>query len=156
MAALLPLGEEALEDFMDEVATLGHRLLPSELNFRANIFGMKRLGVEYILSASAVGSLREEYKPLDIVIPDQFYDRTRHRVSTFFGRGLVARERDESNRKQYLLTLTTEGQRILKELFDPVADIETKLLDGFDGGQTEILRTYLLRCRHSLSGHPPR
>jgi 5'-methylthioadenosine phosphorylase len=68
----------------------GHRLSPSELNFRANIFGLKVLGVEYILSASAVGSLREEYKPLDIVIPDQFIDRTRGRVSTFFGRGLVA------------------------------------------------------------------
>ena len=68
----------------------GHRLSPSELNFRANLFGMKRLGVEYILSASAVGSLKEEYKPLDIVIPDQFIDRTRGRVSTFFGRGLVA------------------------------------------------------------------
>jgi 5'-methylthioadenosine phosphorylase len=68
----------------------GHRLSPSELNFRANIFGMKMLGVEYILSASAVGSLKEEYKPTDIVIPDQFIDRTRGRVSTFFGRGLVA------------------------------------------------------------------
>src|ERR671918_2664909 len=68
----------------------GHRLSPSELNFRANIFGMKQLGVEYILSASAVGSLKQEYKPLDIVIPDQFIDRTRGRVSTFFGRGLVA------------------------------------------------------------------
>ena len=68
----------------------GHRLSPSELNFRANIFGMKRLGVEYLLSASAVGSLKHEYKPLDIVIPDQFIDRTRGRVSTFFGRGLVA------------------------------------------------------------------
>jgi 5'-methylthioadenosine phosphorylase len=68
----------------------GHRLLPSELNFRANIFGMKLLGVEYILSASAVGSLKEEYKPLDIVIPDQFIDRTRGRISTFFGRGLAA------------------------------------------------------------------
>ena len=68
----------------------GHRLSPSELNFRANIFGMKKLGVEYIVSASAVGSLKEEYKPLDIVIPDQFIDRTRGRISTFFGRGLVA------------------------------------------------------------------
>ena len=68
----------------------GHRLSPSELNFRANIFGMKTLGVEYILSASAVGSLRDEYKPLDIVIPDQFVDRTKGRPSTFFGRGLVA------------------------------------------------------------------
>jgi 5'-methylthioadenosine phosphorylase len=69
---------------------VGHRLLPSEINFRANIFGMKLLGVEHILSASAVGSLKEQYKPLDIVIPDQFFDRTRGRVSTFFGRGLAA------------------------------------------------------------------
>jgi 5'-methylthioadenosine phosphorylase len=68
----------------------GHRLLPSELNFRANIFGMKQLGVEFILSASAVGSLKEEYKPLDIVVPDQFIDRTKGRVSTFFGGGLAA------------------------------------------------------------------
>jgi 5'-methylthioadenosine phosphorylase len=68
----------------------GHRLLPSELNFRANIFGMKLLGVDYILSASAVGSLREDYAPLDIVVPDQFIDRTRGRISTFFGRGLAA------------------------------------------------------------------
>jgi 5'-methylthioadenosine phosphorylase len=68
----------------------GHRLLPSEINFRANIFGMKLLGVEHIVSASAVGSLKEEYKPLDIVIPDQFLDRTKGRVSTFFGRGLAA------------------------------------------------------------------
>ena len=68
----------------------GHRILPSELNFRANIFGMKLLGVEYILSASAVGSLKEEYKPTDIVIPDQFFDRTKGRPSTFFGGGLAA------------------------------------------------------------------
>jgi 5'-methylthioadenosine phosphorylase len=68
----------------------GHRLMPSELNFRANIFGFKQLGVEYIISASAVGSLKEAYKPLDLVIPDQFFDRTKGRVSTFFGRGLVA------------------------------------------------------------------
>jgi 5'-methylthioadenosine phosphorylase len=69
---------------------IGHRILPSELNFRANIFGFKQLGVEYILSASAVGSLKEEYRPLDLLIPDQFFDRTRGRISTFFGRGLVA------------------------------------------------------------------
>src|SRR3954463_5451826 len=68
----------------------GHRLLPSELNFRANIHGFKQLGVERILSISAVGSLKEEHKPLDFVIPDQFFDRTRHRVDTFFGGGLVA------------------------------------------------------------------
>jgi len=68
----------------------GHRLLPSELNFRANIYGFKTLGVEWILSASAVGSLRQDYKPLDIVLPDQFYDRTRGRIGTFFGDGLVA------------------------------------------------------------------
>jgi 5'-methylthioadenosine phosphorylase len=69
---------------------VGHRILPSELNFRANIYGFKVLGVERILSASAVGSLKEEYRPLDIVVPDQFFDRTRGRISTFFGRGLVA------------------------------------------------------------------
>ncbi len=68
----------------------GHRLSPSELNFRANIYGFKTLGVEWILSASAVGSLREDIRPLDIVVPDQFFDRTRGRVSTFFGDGLVA------------------------------------------------------------------
>ena len=68
----------------------GHRISPSELNFRANIYGMKSLGVERILSLSAVGSLKEEHRPLDFVIPDQFFDRTRGRVSTFFGEGLVA------------------------------------------------------------------
>ena len=71
-------------------ATARTPLQPSELNFRANIFGFKTLGVEYILSASAVGSLKEEYKPMDLVIPDQFFDRTKGRVSTFFGDGLVA------------------------------------------------------------------
>ncbi|MCY3846073.1 MAG: S-methyl-5'-thioadenosine phosphorylase [Acidobacteria bacterium] len=68
----------------------GHRLLPTELNFRANIYGFKALGVEWIVSASAVGSLQERYRPEDIVVPDQFLDRTRGRVSTFFGNGLVA------------------------------------------------------------------
>jgi 5'-methylthioadenosine phosphorylase len=68
----------------------GHRYQPSELNFRANIYGFKALGVEWILSASAVGSLREDYKPLDLVVPDQFFDRTRGRISTFFGDGIVA------------------------------------------------------------------
>ncbi len=69
---------------------VGHRLLPSELNFRANIYGFKVLGVERIVSASAVGSLKEEYRPLDILVPDQFFDRTAGRVSTFFGRGIAA------------------------------------------------------------------
>ncbi len=68
----------------------GHRLSPSELNFRANIYGMKSLGVEWILSLSAVGSLKAEHRPLDFVIPEQFFDRTRGRISTFFGDGLVA------------------------------------------------------------------
>jgi 5'-methylthioadenosine phosphorylase len=68
----------------------GHKLMPTELNYRANIFGMKRLGVEYILSASAVGSLQERYVPQHLVVPDQFFDRTKGRVSTFFGNGLVA------------------------------------------------------------------
>ncbi len=68
----------------------GHRISPSELNYRANIYGMKSLGVERIISLSAVGSLKEEHRPLDFVIPDQFFDRTRGRISTFFGEGLVA------------------------------------------------------------------
>jgi 5'-methylthioadenosine phosphorylase len=68
----------------------GHRWMPSEINFRANIYAMKSLGVERILSVSAVGSLKESLAPLDIVLPDQFLDRTRGRISTFFGDGLVA------------------------------------------------------------------
>src|SRR5271154_1510938 len=67
----------------------GHRILPSELNFRANIYALKKRGVERILSVSAVGSLKEEHKPTDFVIPDQFIDRTFHRASTFFGDGVV-------------------------------------------------------------------
>lgn len=67
-----------------------HHLLPSELPFRANIHAMKQLGVEYLISASAVGSLKEEVKPLDMVVPNQFIDRTKNRVSTFFGEGIVA------------------------------------------------------------------
>jgi 5'-methylthioadenosine phosphorylase len=67
-----------------------HTILPSELNFRANIHGFKQLGAEWILSASAVGSLKEDLHPLDIVLPDQFYDRTKTRISTFFGNGIVA------------------------------------------------------------------
>jgi len=68
----------------------GHRVMPSEINYRANIHGFKQLGVKQILSASAVGSLKLEHKPMDFVLPDQFVDRTRHRVSTFFGNGVVA------------------------------------------------------------------
>jgi 5'-methylthioadenosine phosphorylase len=68
----------------------GHRILPHELNFRANVFAMKKLGVEFLLSVSAVGSLKERYEPLHVVVPDQFIDRTRQRISTFFGHGLVA------------------------------------------------------------------
>src|SRR5437773_4108080 len=67
-----------------------HSILPSELNFRANVYGFKKLGVEWIISASAVGSLKEEHRPLDVVLPDQFYDRTKARISTFFGNGIVA------------------------------------------------------------------
>ncbi|YAI82134.1 MAG: S-methyl-5'-thioadenosine phosphorylase [cyanobacterium endosymbiont of Rhopalodia sterrenbergii] len=67
-----------------------HHLTPSELPFRANIHGMKQLGVEYIISASAVGSLKTEIKPRDLIIPNQFIDRTRNRISTFFGEGMVA------------------------------------------------------------------
>ncbi len=68
----------------------GHRFSPTELNYRANIYGMKSLGVERILSLSAVGSLKEEHAPGQFVLPDQFYDHTKHRASSFFGEGLVA------------------------------------------------------------------
>jgi 5'-methylthioadenosine phosphorylase len=68
----------------------GHVISPSEINFRANIYAMKKLGVEQILSVSAVGSLREDYRPMDMVLPDQFFDRTRGRISTFFSGGIVA------------------------------------------------------------------
>ncbi|HEY9835638.1 MAG TPA: S-methyl-5'-thioadenosine phosphorylase [Vampirovibrionales bacterium] len=67
-----------------------HSLMPSEIPFRANIYALKQLGVDYIISASAVGSLKEEVKPLDMVVPDQFIDRTQHRISSFFGEGIVA------------------------------------------------------------------
>lgn len=67
-----------------------HHLLPTDLPYRANIYALKSLGVEYIISASAVGSLKEDVKPLDMVVPDQFIDRTRSRISTFFGNGIVA------------------------------------------------------------------
>src|SRR5438445_2323627 len=100
IAVLTPWGDPS-EKFVvgtlagKEVAFLarhgrGHRISPSELNFRANIFGFKSLGVERIVSLSAVGSLKEEHPPLKFVIPDQFFDRTRGRVSTFFGEGVVA------------------------------------------------------------------
>jgi 5'-methylthioadenosine phosphorylase len=68
----------------------GHRILPSELNFRANLYGMKKLGADRVVAVSAVGSLREEIEPGHVVVPDQFIDRTRHRPDTFFGRGIVA------------------------------------------------------------------
>ena len=67
----------------------GHRILPHEINFMANIYGMKKLGVEWIISVSAVGSMKKEIRPGDIVIPDQFYDRTKSRISTFFGNGIA-------------------------------------------------------------------
>jgi 5'-methylthioadenosine phosphorylase len=69
---------------------VGHRFLPSEVNYRANIYGFKKLGVEFLLSVSAVGSLKKEIAPGDMVLPDQFYDRTMGRKSTFFGEGIVA------------------------------------------------------------------
>src|SRR3984893_741833 len=68
----------------------GHRILPGEINFRANIYAMKELGVERIISVSAVGSLQEDLRPGEFLVPDQFFDRTKNRVSTFFGGGLVA------------------------------------------------------------------
>lgn len=67
----------------------GHRVMPTDLNFRANIWGLKSLGVEWVISVSAVGSMKEEIRPLDLVIPDQFFDATKRRVSSFFGDGIV-------------------------------------------------------------------
>ena len=88
--------EEYLCGFIDDTKVVflprhgkGHRILPSELNFRANIYGMKKLGVEWIIAVSAVGSMKEEIRPGEIVIPDQFFDRTKGRPSTFFGEGVV-------------------------------------------------------------------
>jgi 5'-methylthioadenosine phosphorylase len=89
----------------------GHRLLPSELNYRANIYGMKVLGVERIVSISAVGSMKIEYKPTHIVVPDQFFDRTRHRPDTFFGNGLVAHVSFARPICPELLPLFVEGAR---------------------------------------------
>src|SRR6201982_2785745 len=68
----------------------GHRILPTELNFRANIYAMRLLGVHRIISVSAVGSLQEDLRPGEFLVPDQFFDRTKHRISTFFGNGIVA------------------------------------------------------------------
>jgi DNA-binding MarR family transcriptional regulator len=73
-------------------------------------------------------------------------------VTYLLGRGLVTRDRDPNNRKQYLLALSREGQQVLDDLYDDVADIEARMLRDFDTGQTEILRTYLSRCRHALTG----
>lgn len=93
-----------------------HTLLPSELPFRANIYAMKQLGVEYLISASAVGSLKAEAKPLDMVVPDQFIDRTKNRISTFFGEGIVAH--------------IAFGEPICKNLAGVLADAIATLTEG--------------------------
>jgi DNA-binding MarR family transcriptional regulator len=77
-------------------------------------------------------------------------------VTYLLNRELVTREQDRNNRRQYLLSLSRKGQKVLDDLHDAVADIESRMLDEFDAGQTEILRTYLLRCRQALSGNAPR
>ncbi len=95
----------------------GHRLMPTELPFRANIYAMKSLGVKYLVSASAVGSLKEEVKPVDMVIPDQFIDRTKNRAATFFGDGIVAH--------------IAFGDPVCKNLADILGDaVESLNLDG--------------------------
>ena len=77
-------------------------------------------------------------------------------VTYLLDRKLVTRQRDPDNRRQYLLYLSSQGQQVLAEVYDQVADIEARMLEGFDAGQIEILRTYLLRCRHALSSKPVR
>src|SRR5882672_8385439 len=96
----------------------GHKLLPTEIPFRANIYAMKMLGVERIISASAVGSLREGLKPMDIVFPDQFFDRTRARVSTFFGDGIAAH--------------ITFGDPVCRDLCDTLESTAREELAGVD------------------------
>ena len=96
----------------------GHTLLPTEIPFRANIYAMKLLGVERILSASAVGSLREELRPTDIVFPDQFFDRTRQRVSTFFGGGVAAH--------------VSFGDPVCRDLVDTLEGAARAALEGVD------------------------
>lgn len=97
----------------------GHVLTPSELPFRANIYAMKMLGVEYLISASAVGSLKNEAKPVDMVIPDQFIDRTKNRISTFFGEGIVAH--------------ISFGDPVCNHLAKVLADsVESQNLEGVD------------------------
>jgi 5'-methylthioadenosine phosphorylase len=99
----------------------GHSILPSEINFQANIFAFKKLGVEAILSVSAVGSLKEEIKPLNIVLPDQFFDRTRNRASTFFGNGIVA----------HVNFSDPFCASLRKTVYDVCTELE---LEGVDGG----------------------
>jgi 5'-methylthioadenosine phosphorylase len=94
----------------------GHPLIPTEIPFRANIYAMKLIGVERIISASAVGSLKEELKPMDIVLPDQFFDRTRHRVSTFFGNGIAGH--------------VGFGDPVCRDLCDVLEDTARTALDG--------------------------
>src|SRR5919106_4165539 len=117
-----PLGEAELV-FLPRHGK-GHRWLPTEINFRANIFAMKKLGVDRLISVSAVGSLRKEIAPGDVVVPDQFIDRTTHRASTFFGKGIVAHV----------------------SLADPFCkDLSAKLVDAAteEGGKVHAGGTYL-------------
>jgi len=96
----------------------GHTILPTEIPFRANIYAMKLLGIERIISASAVGSLREELKPMDIFFPDQFFDRTRHRASTFFGEGIAAH--------------VTFADPVCRDLVDTLEQVGRTKLEGLD------------------------
>ena len=102
----------------------GHRWLPTEVNFRANIFGMKKLGVERIISVSAVGSLRKEIAPGHVVVPDQFIDRTTQRPSTFFGRGIVAHVSLADPFCPELSGQLADAAQALADAADPVDDLE--------------------------------
>ncbi|MBN2145347.1 MAG: S-methyl-5'-thioadenosine phosphorylase [Candidatus Aureabacteria bacterium] len=138
----------------------GHRLLPSEVNYRANIYGMKKLGVSEILSISAVGSLQKQYKPRDVVIVDQFFDRTTKRQNTFFGNGFVAhvafgdpvcpdlRERILSTAKKLKGTFHPKGTYVNMEgpQFSTRAESNTYRSFGFDViGMTNLTEARLAR-----------
>jgi DNA-binding MarR family transcriptional regulator len=155
----VPLASTAEESARDRVVTLLYLIKQVELAVRQALDDVVAAADLTTLQYTALTVLERHPGITSVQLARNSFVRAQtmaEMITYLLGRGLVARQRDMTNRKQYLLTLTPEGQHTLDALLSAVADIETKMLDGFDGGQTEILRTYLLRCRHSLSGQPPR